>query len=130
MQVTDLKTDLNKKVDEPLAVSYKLNVCIINILWNLTCGRRLHAQQQEFQTVYECVDKITQFMSRSAIVKICKSVRKLFDTPPESQQSVRLNKAGPLWLICSETNYRMLLYLRLLSLNERQGGSERETHPY
>ena len=63
-EVNDLKTDLNKKLNEPMAVSYKLNVCIINILWNLTCGRRLHAQQQEFQTVYECVDKITQFMGR------------------------------------------------------------------
>jgi len=66
-EVTDLKTDLNKKLNEPMAVSYKLNVCIINILWNLACGRRLHSQQQEFQTVYECVDKITQFMSRAVI---------------------------------------------------------------
>eukprot|EP00088_Acartia_fossae_P043927 TRINITY_DN4649_c0_g2_i1.p1 TRINITY_DN4649_c0_g2~~TRINITY_DN4649_c0_g2_i1.p1 ORF type:complete len:489 (+),score=168.74 TRINITY_DN4649_c0_g2_i1:31-1497(+) len=80
-EVTDLKTDLNKKVDEPLAVSYKLNVCIINILWNLTCGRRLHAQQQEFQTVYECVDKITQFMSRAAIFSFLPILTKIL---PES----------------------------------------------
>ena len=70
-EVTDLKLDLTKKLSEPVAVSYKLNVCIINILWNLACGRRLHAQQQEFQTVYECVDKITQFMSRAAIFSFC-----------------------------------------------------------
>ena len=80
-EVTDLKLDLTKKLSEPIAVSYKLNVCIINILWNLCCGRRLHAQQQEFQTVYECVDKITQFMSRAAIFSFLPILTKVL---PES----------------------------------------------
>lgn len=31
---------------------------------------KLHAQQQEFQTVYECIDKITQFMSRATIFSL------------------------------------------------------------
>lgn len=80
-EVNDLKTDLNKKLNEPMAVSYKLNVCIINILWNLTCGRRLHSQQQEFQTVYECVDKITQFMGRATIFSFLPILTKVL---PES----------------------------------------------
>ena len=80
-EVTDLKLDLTKKLSEPIAVSYKLNVCIINILWNLACGRKLHAQQQEFQTVYECVDKITQFMSRAAIFSFLPILTKIL---PES----------------------------------------------
>jgi len=80
-EVTDLKLDLTKKLSEPIAVSYKLNVCIMNILWNIACGRRLHAQQQEFQTVYECVDKITQFMSRAAIFSFLPILTKIL---PES----------------------------------------------
>jgi len=80
-EVTDLKLDLTKKLSEPVTVSYKLNVCIINILWNLTCGRKLHAQQQEFQTVYECIDKITQFMSRAAIFSFLPILTKIL---PES----------------------------------------------
>lgn len=80
-EVMDLKLDLTKKLSEPIAVSYKLNVCIINILWNIGCGRRLHAQQQEFQTVYECIDKITQFMSRAAIFSFLPILTKIL---PES----------------------------------------------
>jgi hypothetical protein len=49
-------------------VSYVLNVSIINILWTIASGRRLHSQQQEFQSVFECIEKITQFMSRAAIM--------------------------------------------------------------
>ncbi len=56
------------QVGEAIPISYQLNVSVINILWTLTSGRRLHAQQQEFQSVYECIDKITQFMSRAAIM--------------------------------------------------------------
>jgi hypothetical protein len=41
-------------------VTYQINVGIINTLWTLASGRRLHSQQQEFQSVYECIDKITQ----------------------------------------------------------------------
>ena len=48
-EVTDLKMGFAKKEGEPLAISYKMNVGILNILWNVTCGRKLHAQQQEFQ---------------------------------------------------------------------------------
>ncbi len=46
----------------------RLNVGLINILWTIASGRRLHSQQQEFQSVYECIDKITQFMSKAAIM--------------------------------------------------------------
>ena len=48
-EVTDLKMGFAKKEGEALAISYKMNVGILNILWNITCGRKLHAQQQEFQ---------------------------------------------------------------------------------
>jgi len=65
-EFADLKVDLARK-KTPVAVSYKLNVAILNILWSLCSGRKLHSQQQEFQTVYECIDKVTQFMSRAAI---------------------------------------------------------------
>ena len=41
---------------------------IINVLWTIASGRRLHSQQQEFQSVYECIEKITQFMSKAAIM--------------------------------------------------------------
>lgn len=67
-EVHDLQMDLAKKVGEPIQMSYKLNVGIINILWTVASGRRLHSQQQEFQSVYECIDKITQFMSKAAIM--------------------------------------------------------------
>jgi len=80
-EVSDLKQDIAKKLSEPITVSYKLNVCIINILWNLACGRKLHSQQQEFQTVYECCDKITQFMSRAAIFSFLPILTKVL---PES----------------------------------------------
>ena len=48
--------------------SYIINVSIINILWTIANGRRLHNFQQEFQSVYECIEKITGFMSRAAIM--------------------------------------------------------------
>jgi len=80
-EVTDLKMGLAKKEGEALAISYKMNVGILNILWNITCGRKLHAQQQEFQTVYECIDKITQFMSRAAIFSFLPILTKIL---PES----------------------------------------------
>ena len=51
-----------------MPVSYRFNVSVINILWTIASGRRMHSQQQEFQSVYECIDKITQFMSRAAIM--------------------------------------------------------------
>ena len=40
-------------------------------LWNLACGRRLHAQQQEFLTVYECVDKVDSY---EVVLVVSKSV--------------------------------------------------------
>jgi cytochrome P450 len=67
-EVQDMKRSLAARVGEPTAVTYQINVGIINMLWTLASGRRLHSQQQEFQTVYECIDKITQFMSRAAIM--------------------------------------------------------------
>jgi hypothetical protein len=44
----------------PVPVLNKLinKLPVIYRLWNLACGRRLHSQQQEFITVYECVDKV------------------------------------------------------------------------
>ena len=38
-EVEDLKIWLRKKEGESLALSYKLNVCILNVLWSVTCGR-------------------------------------------------------------------------------------------
>ena len=38
---------------------------LINILWTITSGRRLHVQQQEFQSVYECIDKVNGMNSNS-----------------------------------------------------------------
>jgi len=66
-EVTDLKRDFAKKEGEAQILSYKLNVGLLNILWSIVNGRKLHSQQQEFQAVYECIDKITQFMSKAAI---------------------------------------------------------------
>jgi len=80
-EVSDLKMEFSKKKNEPIAVSYKVNVGVMNILWNLACGRKLHAQQQEFQTVVECIDKVTQFMSRAAIFSFMPILTKL---APES----------------------------------------------
>lgn len=80
-EVADLRQGLAKKEGEAVAVNYKLNVAIINILWNLACGRKLHAQQQEFLAVYECVDKIVQFMSLAAIFSFIPILTKIL---PES----------------------------------------------
>ena len=80
-EVSDLKMEFGKRKNEPMAVSYKINVAIMNVLWNLACGRKLHAQQQEFQTVVECIDKVTQFMSRAAIFSFMPILTKIL---PES----------------------------------------------
>jgi len=80
-ETTDLKMDFAKKDGEPLSISYKTNIAILNVLWNLVCGRKLHSQQQEFQTVYECIDKIQQFMSRAAIFSFLPVLTKIL---PES----------------------------------------------
>ena len=72
-EFSDLKVDLSRK-KTPVAVSYKLNVAIMNILWNLCSGRKLHSQQQEFQTVYECIDKVgTLFKGVVNQIKILRS---------------------------------------------------------
>ena len=84
-EVADLKFWLAKKEGEPLAISYKLNVGILNVLWNVTCGRKLHSQQQEFQSVYECIDKMTQFMSRAAIFSFMPILTKIL---PESVTNI------------------------------------------
>ncbi|XP_023333086.1 cytochrome P450 2C27 [Eurytemora carolleeae] len=80
-ETTDLKSEFSKHEGEPVSVSYKTNISILNVLWNVVCGRKLHSQQQEFQTVYECIDKITQFMSRAAIFSFLPVLTKLL---PES----------------------------------------------
>lgn len=80
-EVYDIKMELSKKVGEPMAPSYIINISIINILWNIASGRRLHNQQQEFQSVYECIEKITQFMSRAAIMSFMPFLARLL---PES----------------------------------------------
>jgi len=80
-EVLDLKLEFAKKDGEAASVTYKTNIGILNILWSLVCGRRLHSQQQEFQTVYECIDKITQFMSRAAIFSFLPVLTKIL---PES----------------------------------------------
>jgi len=84
-EVSDMKVDWAKKDGETVAVSYKVNVGILNILWSITCGRKLHAQQQEFQAVYECIDKMTTFMSRAAIFSFLPVLTRLL---PESVTSI------------------------------------------
>lgn len=80
-EIDDIKIDLAKKIGEPIGLAYRLNVSLINILWTIVSGRRLHAQQQEFQSVYECIDKITGFMSRAAIMSFLPFLSKIV---PES----------------------------------------------
>jgi len=67
-EIDDMKLELSKKVGEPVGLAYYFNVCLINCLWTIVSGRKLHPQQQEFQSVYECIDKINHFMSRAAIM--------------------------------------------------------------
>jgi cytochrome P450 len=76
-EIHDLKMDLGKMVGDTVPISYRLNVSIINILWTIASGRRLHSQQQEFQCVYECIDKITQFMSKAAIMSFMPFLSKI-----------------------------------------------------
>jgi len=80
-EARDLKMDFAKREGEVDSLSYKTTVGILNILWSLTCGRKMHSQQQEFQTVYECIDKITQFMSRATIFTFLPVLTKIL---PES----------------------------------------------
>lgn len=65
-EFSDLKVDLARK-RSPVTVSYKLNVAILNILWQMCSGRKLHSQQQEFQTVYECIDKVAASCEESNV---------------------------------------------------------------
>ena len=73
LKVHDLKREFSKKEGEPLTLSYKINVkrhehdhivyrhdhnhghglqvLVLNVLWSVTCGRKLHPQQQEFQVM-------------------------------------------------------------------------------
>jgi len=76
-EIYDLKMDLSKHVGETVPISYRLNVSIVNILWSIASGRRMHSQQQEFQAVYECIDKITQFMSRANIMSFMPLLSKI-----------------------------------------------------
>ena len=56
-EIYDLRMDLSKHVGETVPISYRLNVSIINILWTIASGRRMHSQQQglnsiEFQHIF------------------------------------------------------------------------------
>merc|ERR1711936_720032 len=110
-EVSDLKFWLGKKEGEAVAISYKLNVGILNVLWNVTCGRKLHSQQQEFQSVYECIDKMTQFMSRAAIFSFLPILTKLL---PESVTSIergryyrnRFHEISEKWIREHRQDYR------------------------
>lgn len=84
-EVAEFKREFAKKEGEALSLSYKLNVGILNVLWNMTCGRKLHSQQQEFQAVYECIDKMTTFMSKAAIFSFLPILSKIL---PESITSM------------------------------------------
>jgi len=109
-EFSDLKVDLSRK-RTPVAVSYKLNVAIMNILWNLCSGRKLHSQQQEFQTVYECIDKVTQFMSRAAIFSFMPILTKIL---PESVTNIergryyrnRFHEISEKWIREHRQDYR------------------------
>ena len=76
-EIHDMQMDLAKKVGVPTSPSHIINVGIINILWTVASGRRLHSQQQEFQSVYECIEKITQFMSKAAIMSFMPFLAKI-----------------------------------------------------
>jgi len=110
-EVADLKMDLSKRKNESVAVSYKVNVAIMNILWHFSCGRKLHAQQQEFQTVYECIDKITQFMSRATIFSFMPILTKIL---PESVTNIergryyrnRFHEISEKWIREHRQDYR------------------------
>merc|ERR1719186_1724580 len=83
----------------------------MNILWNLSCGRKLHAQQQEFQTVVECIDKVTQFMSRAAIFSFMPILTKVL---PESVTNIergryyrnRFHEISEKWIREHRQDYR------------------------
>ena len=49
-EIDDMKLELTKKVGEPVGLAYYLNVSLINCLWTIVSGRRLHAQQQVLPT--------------------------------------------------------------------------------
>ena len=53
-EIDDMKLELSKKVGEPVGLSYYLNVGIINCLWTIVSGRRLHAQQQVLKKLIKC----------------------------------------------------------------------------
>ena len=56
-EIDDMKLELSKKVGEPVGLSYYLNVGIINCLWTIVSGRRLHAQQQVLTKQIKCVQQ-------------------------------------------------------------------------
>ena len=76
-EVDDIKLEMSRKVGESVQLAYNLNVSLINGLWTIASGRRLHSQQQEFLSVYECIDKITNFMSQAAIMSFVPLLSKL-----------------------------------------------------
>lgn len=50
-EVEDLKIWLRKKEGEPLALSYKLNIGILNVLWSVTCGRWEISAQHDYYSL-------------------------------------------------------------------------------
>lgn len=110
-EVSELKQWLGRRQGEAIAPGYRLNIGILNVLWTVTCGRKLHPQQQEFQAVYECVDKITQFMSRAAIFSFLPVLTKLL---PESVTSIergryhrdRFHEISEKWIREHRQDYR------------------------
>ena len=76
-EIDDIKLEMSKKIGDPVGLAYNLNVSLINGLWIIASGRRLHEQQQEFLSVYECIDKITGFMSRAAIMSFVPLLSKI-----------------------------------------------------
>jgi hypothetical protein len=48
------------------------NTAILNVLWSLTCGRKMHAQQQEFQVRFFLLKKKLWFY----LCKLTKQLQK------------------------------------------------------
>ena len=113
-EMHDLKMDLSKQVGETVPISYRLNVSIINILWTMASGRRMHSQQQEFQSVYECIDKITQFMSRANIMSFMPFLSKILPERITKMEKGRYHRNR--FLAISQVQLQKCMYTKSLVL--------------
>ena len=113
-EMHDLKMDLSKQVGETVPISYRLNVSIINILWTIASGRRMHSQQQEFQSVYECIDKITQFMSRANIMSFMPFLSKILPERITRMEKGRYHRNR--FLAISQVQLQKCMYTKSLVL--------------